>query len=191
MSTPTLIDTYTQLSPTNGRVTTIVNKFKEADDEFKQRNIKLNYTLEQIKSLPFYSGGDFDLPTTEEEFRKLTDEAYAIMEDLIPSVYSYLDGCKLDDDGIHETIPEYNDILIKGIMCIHWWCNKDSENGINRVEFIDKIVKKVTNSFIQWGYDDVLPVKTIVTAYYLLSQGKELTDILHVFNTKALIIYGW
>jgi len=164
-------------------------KFQQVSDLFHHEQINLENNLPNIKSLPFYSGGEFKLPTTQEEYDSMIITVLTNMKnEWDPN--SYQEAKNTEDDLENNNVYKQN--MIRGMVVIHWWyIGQLKGEPVNRVEFIDRIIKKVTNSYLRWGFPDVLSRDILRRVYYLLSQGKELTDILNAIPLKALSIYGW
>ena len=167
----------------------IKTKFRLVSDLFYHEQINLGNKLPNIESLPFYSGGEFKLPTTQVEYDDLVKMFGDNMKEEWDPI-SYQEA--RDSEGELENNDAYKQNMIRGMIVIHWWHNGQlKEVPVNRVEFVDSIIKKVTNSYLSWGYPDILSSDILRNVYYLLSQGKELTDVLNVLPVKALSIYGW
>ena len=107
----------------------------------------------------------------------------------VPDTYQNVGN--LIASGAYENSQDYKKNLINAIITIEYRYKRDSDEGTNRVILLDKFVKKVCRYDRNNQKVENTGNPKVDQAYLMLSQGKELNEILNIFSVSELTYYGW
>ena len=148
---------------------------------------------ESKASLPYYSGIDINLEDDNDYLDNLITDFGNNMEIAVPTPVpdTYQNVGNLIASGAYENSQDYKKNLINAIITIEYRYKRDSDEGTNRVILLDKFVKKVCRYDRNNQKVENTGNPKVDQAYLMLSQGKELNEILNIFSVSELTYYGW